>query len=79
MLTIDNRPPLSRTKLPGLGKGVPATRPAGWDSARGIEPPVCQGPICPVHPTIATTPRVCDPWRILPIALVWAWTWVWNP
>ena len=38
MLTIDNRPPPSRAKLPGLGKGVPAPRPAGWDSVRGLEP-----------------------------------------
>ena len=30
--------PPSRAKLPGLGKGVPAPRPAGWDSVRGLEP-----------------------------------------
>ena len=48
-------------------------RPAGWGSRTGNRTARCQGAICPVHPTIATTPRVCDPWRILPIALVWAW------
>ena len=30
--------PPSRAKLPGLGKGVPAPRPVGWDSVRGLEP-----------------------------------------
>ena len=30
--------PLPEAKAPSLGKGVPAPRPAGWDSARGVEP-----------------------------------------